>query len=270
MLQPIRPNRQRARERQMALDSIDIPLSGGSLRSFQGWAKRTSAVGGPARDYIRFATWYLPALNAWIAAASKVGLWRHSKEQRPDLNHCRAEDPDAVLGHLREADGTLVHFRVVSDGSSVVVRAEFCRRGLPDSAFDHLWTDDQRLTYKELEAGVPCRGCGRPICPSPLDVVGNDMPAIPDKVLIELDDAAFIARHAACGATRWSLQGARTTHCSRCCPPPPLSPATINRVADIFASAVADQRHQEDENLRRWNLAALGDQGSIRPTSRAK
>jgi hypothetical protein len=222
MVQPIRPNRQRARERQMALDSIDIPLSGGSLRSFQLRAQRTSAVGGPARDYIRFATWYLPGLNAWIAAASKVGLWRHSNEQRPDLKSLS---------------------------------------GRRSSVFDHLWTDDQRLTYKELEAGVPCRGCGRPICPSPLDVVGNDMPAIPDKVLIELDDAAFLARHAACGATRWSLQGARTTHCSRCCPSPPLSPATINRVADVFASAVSDQRHQEDDNLRRWNLAALGDQG---------
>jgi hypothetical protein len=57
MFEPIRPNRPSAKKRGVGLESIDIPLSSGSLRSYQGWAKRASPIGGPARDYIRFATW---------------------------------------------------------------------------------------------------------------------------------------------------------------------------------------------------------------------
>jgi hypothetical protein len=246
-----------ARKRRQALAEIAIPLRDANLHAYRRLAKRAAAVGGPGRDLIRYASWYKPAIEAWVEAASVTGLWQPSKEQPWEgTQHCRAEDPDTVLAHLRDSDGMQVHFRAVNDGIGVALCAEFCRMTLPDSSVERVWTDDQRLTYGDLLAGVPCRGCGRPLQRRPSS--GYEM-AILDEHAIKSENAEFLARHAGCGAMRWSIADEEIIHCSRCCPPPPLAPSTISKIAKIIGPMFADHELQKEKLSKRW-IAAGADQ----------
>ena len=246
-----------ARKRRQALAEIAIQLRDANLHAYRRWAKRAAAVGGPIRDLIRFASWYQPAIDAWVEAASVTGHWQPSKEQPWEgSQHCRAEDPDAVLAHLRDSDGTQVHVRAVNDGISVALRAEFCRMTVPDSSVERVWTDDQRLTYAELLAGVSCPGCGRPLQMRP---PSGDEIAILDEDAIKSENAEFLARHAGCGAMLWSIAGEEIAHCSRCCPPPPLAPSTMSKIANIIGPMLADHEIQKAKLSKRW-VAAGADQ----------
>lgn len=87
-------------------------------------------------------------------------------------------------------------------------------------------TNGTRLTRKELEAGVACRGCGLPI----VDRLGS-WPAhsqLTPEERVEYDAAAadYRARHGDCHAHRWTMSGSRTQHCGFCCPPPTPQPRT--------------------------------------------
>ena len=98
------------------------------------------------------------------------------------------------------------------------------------------WRDNGTyLSRAELEAGVHCRGCGLPI----IDGLGQRPPLLKmtDEERAEHDaaDAAFRRRHPDCHASRWSMSGSRTSHCSFCCPPPPLSDGQIQAIRAIFA-----------------------------------
>jgi hypothetical protein len=48
--------------------------------------------------------------------------------------------------------------------------------------------------------------------------------------------APFKPRHADCHASRRSMAGSRTTHCSFCCPPTPLSAGQVQQIDAIFTS----------------------------------
>ena len=106
------------------------------------------------------------------------------------------------------------------------------------------------LSREELAAGVPCRGCGQAI----IDELGPWPP------LMKLDDeqtrdheaaeAAFKSRHPDCHAYRWSMAGSRTTHCSFCCPPPPMSERQIQQIKAILTSS----RHPDPADLDTWTL----------------
>lgn len=82
-------------------------------------------------------------------------------------------------------------------------------------------TKAEMLTWQEMQDGVPCRACGRP-----WDERG--LPADPEA------DAAFSVAHK--GGGRHALAGCQTVHCLACCPPPPLSPDTIDRVVALLRS----------------------------------
>ena len=169
-------------------------------------------------------------------------------------------------------------------------------------ALRHSWTDDMRLTWDELEAGTPCRGCGMPWRGGPdLDVCGMERSAL-DVMRrsgpIELDgegqagrseeprlfashvvdlvgqglvardgstlkitqrarrwlaarereEARHKAQHTECRAIQWS--GGGYLHCGNCCPPPPLSPEVLNRIAPILRDILLRPRTE----LMRWRL----------------
>lgn len=74
------------------------------------------------------------------------------------------------------------------------------------------------LTWDEFSAGVACRACDRPW---------------DDRMLPESPyEAQFAAEHS--GGGRHALAGAQTQHCLTCCPPPPLSPETLDRVVELL------------------------------------
>ena len=111
------------------------------------------------------------------------------------------------------------------------------------------------LSRAELEARVPCRGCGQPI----IDDLGQWPPLIElddgQKREYEAADAAFKSRHPDCNSSRWSMAGSRTTHCSFCCPPPPLSERQIQKIKAILTSSP----RPDPGDLDRWTLTLTCD-----------
>jgi hypothetical protein len=108
-------------------------------------------------------------------------------------------------------------------------------------AIERTYTDDLMLTWAEFRAGTPCRGCRRP--------VRDDEPWIfrgamhlrdEERVRYEDDDARYKTAHGTCRAHRWSMEGSLTTHCGRCCPPPLLSPAQIERLRVLLRPMVEE------------------------------
>jgi hypothetical protein len=105
------------------------------------------------------------------------------------------------------------------------------------------------LSWAELEADEPCRGCGQPL----RDGLG-DWPSLlnltPDQ-RTEYDqvEERFQDQHRDCRSHRWGLSGNRTLHCGYCCPPPPLSPRQVERLSQIFSS-----RPVRPEDQDAWDL----------------
>lgn len=110
-----------------------------------------------------------------------------------------------------------------------------------------------RLTRKELEAGEPCRGCGLPI----IDGRGS-WPALlklssRERAEYDAAEADYKARHGDCRASRWSISGSRSTHCSYCCPPPPLSKRQVEQLASLLSQPV------DPRELATWRLVLTCD-----------
>ncbi|MBK6870721.1 MAG: hypothetical protein IPG94_04785 [Kineosporiaceae bacterium] len=96
---------------------------------------------------------------------------------------------------------------------------------------EHTYTSDMMLTWTEFEAGTPCRRCGQALRDDEPWVSRGTMHLTDDeRVRYEGEDARYKAAHGTCRAHRWSIEGSLMTHCGRCCPPPPLSPAQIDRL----------------------------------------
>jgi hypothetical protein len=110
------------------------------------------------------------------------------------------------------------------------------------------------MSWAEIEAGEPCRGCGQPL----LDGMGSWPPLLQltpeQRAEYDREDAAFRERHAGCRAGRWSMSGHRTSHCSYCCPMPPLSDQQAEQVAQILSSA-----RVRSEDLDAWDLTLTCD-----------
>jgi len=111
------------------------------------------------------------------------------------------------------------------------------------------------LSRGELEARVPCRGCGQSI----IDGLGEWLPLMKlddeQRGDYEAADAAFKSRHLECHASRWSMAGSRTIHCSFCCPPPPLSEGQIQQLSAILLSS----RPPDPAGLDTWTLTLTCD-----------
>jgi hypothetical protein len=112
---------------------------------------------------------------------------------------------------------------------------------------DYTWADEDRLTYEELEAGEPCRNCGRPFFGGPewLAVLKRT----PEQAAaFEAEEVEFKTLHPDCKAMRWTISGGGVEHCARCCAPPPMSPETTRRVAELLVDmARADVMKKRNE-----------------------
>jgi hypothetical protein len=96
---------------------------------------------------------------------------------------------------------------------------------------DVLWTNDDRLTWEELVGGVPCQGCGQPILGDETSQRDRELWADYRERRKPIDEE-FRLRHPDHGLS-WTV-GSGPIHCSRCCPPPPLSPEQIAHISRIL------------------------------------
>lgn len=62
-----------------------------------------------------------------------------------------------------------------------------------------------------------------------------------ERAQYDLEEQLFKERHADCQAHRWTVEGSLTTHCGKCCPPPPMSPEQTARIATLLYYALRDQ-----------------------------
>ncbi len=67
----------------------------------------------------------------------------------------------------------------------------------------------------------------------------------------DAEEAAFKERHPNCRAMRHSASGSLTTHCGKCCPPPPMSPTKARELSEMFGRM---SEHRRPEDLMRWRL----------------
>jgi len=56
------------------------------------------------------------------------------------------------------------------------------------------------------------------------------------------EERRFKVRHAYCHTSRWTVGGSLTTHCGKCCPPPPMSPEQTAKIAALLHHALLDQQ----------------------------
>ena len=103
----------------------------------------------------------------------------------------------------------------------------------------------QRLTWEQYLAGEPCRGFGRPMRDATLwSGSGKGLIHLSEEERAQYDseEQHFKVRHADCHTHRWTVGGSLTTHCGKCCPPPPMSPEQTARIATLLHQALRDQQ----------------------------
>ena len=107
----------------------------------------------------------------------------------------------------------------------------------------------QRLTWEQYVSGEPCRGCGRPVRDATgWSGTGKGLLHLSEeeRAQYESEEEQFKVRHADCHGHRWTVGDSLTTHCGKCCPPPPMSPEQTARIAAMLHYALRDQQGLRD------------------------
>ena len=92
------------------------------------------------------------------------------------------------------------------------------------------------LTHEQLQAGEPCPGCGMPLIDNERWESRGTLNMTPaERSRYDAEQERFAQQHGDCRAVRWSIGGSLTLHCSRCCPPTPMSPEKFREIARLFA-----------------------------------
>lgn len=233
------------------LEGLDVLLIDEESLEYEAWLARRRRVEEPASRVLRFATWYPPAFERWLARATEVGVW--SVDDRWEAYHEGCRRRDDVVGHHTDADGLKVH--LVIDAADGILRlvARYCGRGMPPMPPPR-YTDDMHLTFEEFVDGHPCKGCGRGFTGGPeWKPVMYRTPE--EQRVFALEEEAYLRLHPDCGGSRWSVNGGGITHCGTCCPRPPLGPEQNRRIATLLVEMAQARAEWEAELARRWQEA---------------
>lgn len=105
------------------------------------------------------------------------------------------------------------------------------------------------LTWQQYAAGAPCPGCGMPYRDTERwDFKGTAHLTEEERVRYDAEQKRFTSVHGDCHTHRHSVAGSLTTHCGKCCPPPPLSSTQIDDIRRILSQP------KRPEELMRWRL----------------
>ena len=114
---------------------------------------------------------------------------------------------------------------------------------------DSVRCDVPRLTWEQYAAGEPCPGCGRPYRDDEhWEFKGTMHFTDEERARYDDEDARYRQLHRECGGGRHSVSGSLTTHCTKCCPLPPMSPSQREEVDRILGKRTPPQE------LMRWRL----------------
>jgi hypothetical protein len=192
------------------------------------------------------------ASRAHLAATPPAQVARIEFGARRYREHLQHDDPERYEAERREEEALeagepdesrMARPIVAALGSRVAVRASSARveailrrpevidvqpvPALPEV----LWSDDDRLAWEELVDGVPCQGCGRAIMGEETRQRDGEAWRSYRERIKPIEDE-FQLGHLG-HASSWRVDG-DPLHCSRCCPPPPLSPEQITRILAIL------------------------------------
>ncbi|MBL1095173.1 hypothetical protein [Streptomyces coffeae] len=117
--------------------------------------------------------------------------------------------------------------------------------------------EGMHLSWEDYEAGEPCRGCGEPMEDGRGDWPGTMYRSEQEKREYDAAQERFRERHPDCKSGRWGISGSRVTHCMLCCPPPPMSPARIQKLAELVASWPSTDERKKDQDA--WKLTLTCD-----------
>lgn len=119
---------------------------------------------------------------------------------------------------------------------------------------DAVRCDIPALTWDAYVAGAPCPGCGLPYSDEePWEFRGTMYMSAEERVRYDAEQARFNEAHGQCHAIRHSVSGSLTTHCGKCCPPPPLSPDQIEAIGRILRPILGKPTTRPHE-LMRWRV----------------
>ena len=220
----------------ITVEAIAIGVRGDRLRRFRSLQRRASTTGEPWSELIQLADEWYPALeDEWLAHAEATDAWRRSRLTHTHfmLNERLSFAPAAgPIRTLFDARGLRVGTMIESGRRSAVLRVRFLGHAATDAAMETIYKPKDRLTWLEFEAGVPCRGCDRPIqLPGSQRLSARGVAA----------EARWWRRHSeTCSSVGWSICGSPVSHCHRCCPPPPFSPGVLDRIGKILAPRTDD------------------------------
>jgi hypothetical protein len=125
------------------------------------------------------------------------------------------------------------------------------------------WTQADRLTWEKYQAGAPCPGCGLPYLGDEREEAhGTGWMTVKQLTAHDDDDVEYLRRHGKCRSHRHSVSRSLVTHCGHCCPPPPLSPSQVEKIAAIFLRA---ERDTQDWLARNPECAACGQRATTAP-----
>ena len=246
-----RPSPQRAER--AALEGIEIEIVGDTRRDYEAWVQRAALLEDQRDAVTRFSVWYPTCEQQWLDCAVERGIWTSSeRSDKADARDCRRRAE--TVGHARRDDGLVVHFVVEASPDRVAFRAKYCRT-VPVFHLDRHWTDEQRLTWEEFTSGAVCRGCGRGFVGAPeWKPILKRTPE--EAAALDREEAAYKALHPTCATMTWRYGSTGVTHCSECCPPPPLSPEQEKGIARILADVILRTHREKAELERRWEKTA--------------
>jgi hypothetical protein len=220
----------KAKARRQAIAAIRIPLQPPESTNARAWLKRTEAAHLLPRQAIRYADNWLPtAKKAWLAAAGELGFEQSAHWASPPSNGNYVFVMASILG-----EQFLVSLEITPREATLVTAYLFT--STPDGG-RHTKPTASQLTYEELVANVPCRGCGRPWQGGPSLPAGTNNYTDKDRAAAAAEDAEFKRLHPDCHAGRQSISRSGINHCLACCPTPPMSMQTLENVTAIFRSS---------------------------------
>jgi hypothetical protein len=218
-----------------ALYELTVPVTGRHLRALRHWEEVLLRHSNIDEPWPRPTSWYFEIETAWLLSAQEARLWMPSRSSTGEWT-AQGKAPPLVgsIRSLTDQRGVTVSTRIESRSRRALFRAEYSGRRRVAVPLEKLYRDRDRLTYQEFLACEACRTCGKPLR---LPNGRRQTKRARDR------EHAWWRQHNDASHTHggWRCGDGQPTHCVVCCPPPPVAPATLARIATILSVAPSSE-----------------------------